>query len=103
MNHQQVYNKLVYPAFHFRFKDLSPERSELLDRLSSNKKLEMWTQKDIKTQGLLDINELGMNIPRSVAWIKLKIKELKIEPKVTHKKKNYYSEDAIVKLKSKIK
>jgi len=100
---QQVYNKLVYPAFHFRFKDLSPKRSEQLDKLCSRKKKDMWANKDIKSQGLLSIDELHLQIPRSKIWIKQKIKEFKIETKMNYKKKNYYSEDTVKKLMSKIK
>jgi hypothetical protein len=100
---QQVYNKLVYPAFHFRFKDLSPKRSEQLDKLCSRKKKDMWANKDIKSQGLLSLDELHLQIPRSKVWIKNKIKELKIETKMNYKKKNYYSEDTIKRLIGKMK
>jgi hypothetical protein len=103
MKPQQVFNKLVYPAFHFRFKNLSPERSGQLDRLCSDKKLDMWKHKDIKSQGLLDIDEIHYKIPRSKVWIKKKIKELKIESKMNLKKKNYYSEDTVEKLLRQLK
>jgi hypothetical protein len=103
MKPQQVYNKLVYPAFHFRFKDLSPIRSAQLDRLCSRKKKDTWANKDIKSQGLLDIDEFHLQIPRSKIWIKQKIKEIKEEPKMNYKKKNYYSKDLILKLMRKIK
>lgn len=103
MKPQQVYNKLVYPAFHFRFKDLSPKRSAQLDKLCSRKKLDMWLNKDIKSQGLLNIEELHLQIPRSKVWIKNKIKELKIETKMNYKKRNYYSQDIIKTLLMKIK
>lgn len=100
---QQVYNKLVYPAFHFRFKDLSPERSLLLDKLSSKKKKDMWAHKDIQSQGLMTIEELHLNIPRSKIWIKKKIKELGIEIKMNYKNKNYYSSETIKQLQRQIK
>lgn len=103
MKPQQVYNKLVYPAFHFRFKDLSPNRSALLDKLCSNKKKDMWAMKDIKSQGLLSLEEITYSLPRSKEWIKKKIKELKIEVALNYKKKNYYNEDIIKKLERQIK
>lgn len=103
MKPQQVYNKLVYPAFHFRFKDLSPKRSAQLDVLCSRKKKDMWANKDIKAQGLLNIEELSLQIPRSKIWIKKKIKELKIECKMNHKRANYYGEDTVKRLMMRIK
>lgn len=98
MKPQQVYNKLVYPAFHFRFKDLSPERSALLDKLCSKKKKDMWAQKDIKAQGLITLNEIHLQVPRSKIWIKKKFAELKVMPKMSYKNKNYYNEDVIKQL-----
>jgi hypothetical protein len=96
---QYVFNKIVYPNFHFRFKDLSPERSEQLRRLSTTKKLDMWQQKDIQTQGLITLTELKTITNMSDAWIRNKIKELKIKEEMIHKKKKYYPQDTIQKLK----
>jgi hypothetical protein len=103
MKPQQVFNKLVYPAFHFRFKNLSPTRSRQLDQMCSDKKLDMWKHKDIKSQGLLNIEELTYNIPRSKIWIKQKIKQLNIEAKMVLKKRNYYPKETIEKLNKLLK
>lgn len=100
---QYIFNKRVFPNFHFRFKDLSTERSEQLDRLSTEKKKDMWLQKDVKSQGLLTAQELSYEIDRSVIWIKQKIKELNIKPEIILKKKFYYNQEVIPKIKKLIK
>lgn len=96
---QYVFNKLVFPNFRFRFKDLSPTRSSQLDRLSSDKKKDMWAQKDIKAQGLLTINELAEEIGKAVITVRNIIRELNIKPSLTLKKKFYYSQEDIKKIK----
>ena len=92
---QQVYNKLVYPSFHFRFKNLSPKRSDMLDQLSSRKKIEMWTEKNIKAQGLLTKQELSDTINMSIAWLNKALKQIKANPEVVSKKRKYYSQQII--------
>ena len=63
----------------------------------------MWDQKDIKQQGLLTIEEISYRLHKSIIWIRTKIKEMNIEPKLVNKKKHYYSQEIINKLEYKIK
>lgn len=87
--------KKVYPNFHFRFKNLPPNREEELDRLSSRNKKELWNTVDIKIQGLIDIKELSRNVNYSVATLRKKLKEYKIKESLIDKKKKYYNQETI--------
>ena len=85
-----AYNK-VYPNFHFRFKDLSPERSIKLHQLGSIQKKLTFEMTDIKIQGLVNFKELGYKTGMSEAWVKQQIRKLKIKEESIYKKKKYYN------------
>jgi hypothetical protein len=63
----------------------------------------MWLQKDVKSQGLLTAQELTYEVDRSLIWVKTKIKELNIKPEIILKKKFYYNQEVIPKIKKLIK
>lgn len=95
--------KMVFPNFHFRFKDLSPERSAALDKLSSTKKLEKWDETNIKQQNLLTFQEIAEKLNMSVAWVKAKVSELHIKESIVNKKRKYFENNVVEKLRYKIK
>lgn len=96
-----AYNK-VYPNFHFRFKDLSQERSNKLNTLSGKKKIELFKITEVKLQGLLNYKEIGYKTRMSEAWVKRQIRILKIKEESIYKKKKYFNPQIINMLNKKI-
>ena len=97
-----AYNK-VYPNFHFRFKDLSPERSSKLHTLSGTKKIELFKQSEVKLQGLINYKELGYKVGMSEAWVKAIIRKLHIKEESIYKKKKYFNPNVAEMIFKKIK
>lgn len=85
--------KKVYPNFHFRFKDLRPERSVLLDKLSGMKKKELYNMTEIKIQGLLSYKEIAYKVQMSEAWVKKQMSQLRIKHVTMNKKRKFFSPD----------
>lgn len=77
--------------FHFRFKDLSPERSTLLKQLGHLKKKELWADTNLKSKGYMTFRDLGNSLGRKEQAVRALIKKLGLKPEEVHKKKNYYS------------
>jgi len=98
---EESYDK-VYPNFRTKFKDLSPERSHQLDILSTAHKQSSIENQQILLEGLSNYNQLSLQIGKSEAWVRKKVRELKIRPQRIHKKKNYYSQEAISRLETEI-
>lgn len=88
--------------FHFRFKDITPTRSKQLTILGATKKKELWEGTQIKMQGFLTYKDLATKIGKSIPTIKRLLRELKIKPETTHKKKNYYNPNILDTLPKRI-
>jgi len=80
---------LVDPNFHLHFKDLSPERSKLLDILSTKGKIKELKGAEIKYEGLLSYSDLARKVGRSERWIKKACADLKIKS-VKEWQRRYY-------------
>lgn len=84
----------VTPNFRGHYLDLDPERSQELDRIGSQGKLEIITENVLEAKGLISIQGLCKRLQRSDIWIRGKLKKLKIKEQVIHKRRKYY--DALV-------
>lgn len=71
---------IVDPNLVGQFLDLDPERSKLLDKISTSEKLDIMRQSEVKLAGLFTYKELGEKLGRSTGWVMTKIKGLKIKP-----------------------
>ena len=89
--------------FHFRFKDLSPERSKQLSILCSGKKRELWADTNIKTKGYMSYQDIANTLGRKDITIRKLISDMKIKPETVFKKKNYYSPMVVTTIKARLK
>jgi hypothetical protein len=97
---ETAYNK-VFPNFDFRFKDLTPSKALLLDRLSTHNKKELWNKTDINIQGLLTYKDLAMKVGRSADWVRHKINIANVSPAIVNHKAKYFSPNVVEYLKHK--
>lgn len=89
---------LVDPNFHIHFKDLSPERSKLLDDLSTKGKIKELKGAEIKYEGLLSYTDLARKVGRSERWVKQACAELKIRSTKQYLRRYYFPADTIDRL-----
>lgn len=85
----QAYGQ-VQPNFYLTFKDLTPERSLELDKVSTKGKVKALKQADIKYAGLLSYSDLAKKTARSELWVKLACKQLKIKPVKRFERRFYF-------------
>jgi hypothetical protein len=95
--------QMVSPNFRGHFKDLPPALSQKLESLSMKGKREILSGSIIKSKGLISVKELARKLNRSVLWVRLKLKKLKIKPEKTYKLINYYNEDIFILLEGEVK
>lgn len=91
------------PVFRCNFKNLPLEEAKQLDELSTSAKKEKLRGSEIDIQGLLSIHDIQTILEKSVSWIKTHIKQLKIKEQTIYKKKKYYAQEIIAKLRKEIK
>lgn len=84
-----AYNK-VEPNFQGHFLDLSKKRSDELDKFSTEGKEDILEMAEIKHDGLVDYQRIGLSVNRSADWVKKQVSKLKIKPKKVYKRKNYF-------------
>jgi len=89
----------VYPNFKIRFRDLSPERSKQLDKLSTLGKREFLEMAEIKLHGLLSYDDIAMSLHKSKIWVKKKVSIMNIKPQIIYKKVKYFSNDVVSKFR----
>lgn len=94
---QEVF-KYVRPNFQGEFYDLSPERSHLLDRISTQGKSDIRISTRIKDDGLVNMRDLARETSRSLLWVKKKVAELDIKPSIKHKNTHFFDKSIIQKL-----
>ena len=94
---QEVY-KYVRPNFKGKFYDLSPERSKLLDKISTEGKSDMRIKTRIKQDGLITTKDLAKELNRSILWVKKKVTEKGIKPNIVHKRTFYFEKSIIEQL-----
>lgn len=103
MNNKKVVIKetaysMVTPNFHGEFKDLSPERSKELEKISKEGKKDIISENILESKGLYSIPQLVKKVGRSHIWVRAKLKEMKIKHVQIYKKKKYYEGDCIEQL-----
>lgn len=70
----------VRPNFYGHFLDLEPGRSKQLDRLTTRNKLEILRKSEVKIEGLMNSAELATKLWKSVGWVYVALRNLKIPP-----------------------
>jgi len=70
----------VWPNFYGHFKDLDPDRSKQLDKVSIGNKLKILRKSEIKVEGLLTYPEMATKLMRSIIWVRNAVSVLKIKP-----------------------
>jgi len=77
------------------FKDLDPERSKALDKLTISSKLDILQSAELHLEGLIDRADIGRRLAKSQSWVKLACMKLKINPKRYVKRVAYYDKNVI--------
>lgn len=85
----------VYPNFRGHFLDLPTARSKILDDVSISNKLKILRKSEIKAEGLVTYEELATPLNRSINWVMIALKNLKIKPKRTIDRKKYFEKDVM--------
>lgn len=90
----QAYGQ-VQPNFYLHFKDLSPERSRELDKISTKGKIKELKTAEIKYSGLLTYSDVARKVGRSELWVKLAMKKLKLKPVKKFERRYYFGGEAV--------
>lgn len=75
----EAYKKTI-PNFRGEFKDLEPERAKLLKALSDYGKDMQSQESEIKSYGLITFQDIATTLNRSLVWVRLIIRKLRIKP-----------------------
>lgn len=89
------------PNFRGQFYDLRKERSEKLDELGTQNKLDIVNDNVLKNRGLVDYDTISKKLNRSKSWCRRKLNEMDIEAQTTYKRKKYFEDGVIELLESK--
>lgn len=81
---------MVQPNFRGNYLDLSHDRSREMDRISTAGKKEILSENILESKGLISQTALTKKLNRSIAWVRMKIRQLKIKPVQTYKQRKYY-------------
>lgn len=87
--------KYTIPNFYGQFKDLIPERSAELDKISTEGKIKELKHAEIKVDGLVTYQEMGIKLACSIAKLRIELKELQVKPVRYYEKKAYFDEGVI--------
>lgn len=83
------------PNFHGHFKDLDPERSKALDKLSTAGKMKELKGAEIGIEGLVTYTDIATKLACSIGKVQMNLRELKLKPKKYIDKKAYFKNDII--------
>lgn len=97
----QAYQK-VYPNVRGHFLDLAKERSELLDKISTESKTDILEEYNILGDGLLDYASIAKQFDKSISWVKNNINALGIKADKVFQKKKWFSEDVVALLENRV-
>lgn len=89
-----AYSK-VRPNFRGHFKDITPERSKQLDKLSTGSKLSILRSSEVRIEGLLTYPELATKLFKSVSWVRHAVNNLKIKENRKIRKVKYFDKHAL--------
>ncbi len=90
----QAYSKCAW-SFRGHVKDLPPARATQLEKLSDFGKDKEDMEAEIKYLGLLPAREIATRLSRSIQWVRLAIKELRIKHERVIKTVYYYKKDVL--------
>ena len=85
------YNKTTF-NFRGHFKNLLPEREKKLAELSNYGKDKESIMAEIRMEGYLTVDEIAKKLYRSIIWVRLTMKKLRIKEKRIYKKKKFYNQ-----------
>ncbi len=97
----QAYN-LITPNFRGHFKDLSPERSKKLDKISSQAKQDILEEYNLIEDGLLSYKDMARELSKSVIWVKQKVSELRLKHEKTLRNTKYFNEEVLKTLEGEV-
>ena len=90
----------VHANFRGHFLDLEPERSKLLDEVSTKNKLKILRKSEVKIEGLLTYPEMATKLEMSVAWVIQACRNLKIKKLRTIDRTAYFDQSVVGQLSS---
>ena len=96
---QNAYNT-VRPNIWGHFKDLDPERSAILDEVSTKNKIDILKKSEVKIEGLLSYPELASKLFKSIIWVRIAVSKLKLKPSKEIKRIKYFDKDVLARLSS---
>lgn len=88
----------VWPNFNGHFLDLTPERSDELDKVSIKSKINILQKSEIKIEGLLTYPELAQKLNKGIDWCRRAVSNLKIKPARTIRRASYFDSDTLNQL-----
>jgi hypothetical protein len=83
------------PNYRGHFLDLSPFKSDELERVSMEGKLSIVNDNILRARGLISYKDICKKVQRSMPWVKRKISELKIKEEKTYKRMKYFNKDIV--------
>jgi len=102
-----VFPEDAYNKEHFNvkilFRNLSQERSDQLNVLSTAHKRNKLQNSEVKLKGLITYEEIHEKTGRSISWIKTQVSKLKINPEHMYKKKKYYNPNIVDRMNYMVK
>jgi len=95
-------NKVKQKAYHSvwfnfagKFLDLTPERSQQLDFLSTKGKISELEKVQITMDGLLTYEALSLKLQKPIRWLRDVVKRLELVPAKRHGSKAYFSPEVV--------
>lgn len=96
---QNAYNT-VKPNIWGHFKDLDPERSAILDDVSTKNKIDILKKSEVRIEGLLTYPELASKLFKSIIWVRIAVSKLKLKHSKEIKRIKYFDRDVLARLSS---
>ena len=88
--------ELVEANFVGHFLNLPPEREKLLDKLCTSAKLLETEKAEIQMDGLISARDIARKLAKTVSWVSIALKELRILPERKISKTQYYKEEVVL-------
>jgi hypothetical protein len=85
--------QIVEPNFYGDFLNLPTEREKALDLLSTTSKLKEAEIAEIKLDGLISAKDLSRKLAKSLAWVSLALRDLRLKPVRKISRMSYYQEE----------
>lgn len=90
--------KITEPNFDGCFLDLEENRSKELDKISIKSKIDILRKSEAKIEGLLNYPEIANKLLKSVRWVKIKVRELKLKPVRTINRAKYFNQEQFAQI-----